>query len=425
MRLVCSFLCSLALAGCASSPTGDSQLSASGDFSRYLLVTIRNEPTAAPPRPGSSVRTYAGARSYSSISPATRSTAKAIAAAHGLREASSWPIALLGVHCVVFETPPGEQATTTINRLRRDPRVESAQPLNSFATLSTPERDPYRKLQRNLDIMQVGAAHDWSRGAGVRIAIIDTGVDASHADLAGRIAGQQNLVDDRARQDTPDRHGTAVAGVIAAVGDNQQGIIGVAPEADLYALRACWPRPDDDARAYCNTLTLAKALTIAIDRQMQIVNLSLAGPADPLLTRIVEVGMKRGVVFVGATPPSNAEHSFPTNIRGVIAANASGADSVADSTLFAPGRDVLTLTPGGGYDFMSGSSLAAASISGGVALLLARDRRLRAEDAQRLLMRSTMHVATGSGDEIASVNLCAALATLLHETTCRTSGTSR
>jgi Subtilase family len=423
MKVVWTLVCLLAFAGCASSPAGDSQLSASADFSRYLLVTIRNEPGPAPPRPGSTVRTYAGVPSYS-VSPTTRSIAKAIAAAHGLREATAWPIALLGVHCVVFEAPPGEEAAATINRLRRDPRVESAQPLNSFATLST-QRDPYRKLQRNLEIMQVGAAHDWSRGAGVRIAIIDTGVDASHPDLAGRIAGQQNLVDDKARGNTPDRHGTAVAGVIGAVGDNAQGIIGVAPEADLYALRACWPRPDDDARAYCNSLTLAKALAAAIDRQMQIVNLSLAGPADPLLTRIVEVGMKRGVVFVGATPPSNLEPSFPTNIPGVIAANASGADSLADSTLFAPGRDVLTLAPGGRYDFMSGSSLAAASISGGVALLLARDRRLRAEDAQRLLVRSTWRVATGSGEGVASVNLCAALAMLLRETACTMSGTSR
>jgi subtilisin family serine protease len=418
MKIIGTCMCLLVLAGCASSPPGDSQLSADADFSRYLLVTIRNEPAPGPPRPGASVRTYSGVSAYS-VSPATRSVAKAIAAAYGLREATAWPIALLGVHCIVYEAPPDEQAAATINRLRRDPRVESAQPLNSFATLSTHERDPYRKLQLNLDVMEVGAAHARSRGAGVRIAIIDTGVDASHPDLAGRIAGQQNLVDERVRRNTPDRHGTAVAGVIGAAGDNEQGILGVAPEADLYALRACWPRPDDDARAYCSSLTLAKALSAAIDRQMQIVNLSLAGPSDPLLTRIVEVGMKRGVVFVGATPPSTPEDSFPTNIPGVIAANASGADGVADSTLFAPGTDVLTLAPGGRYDFMSGSSLAAASISGGVALLLARDRRLRAEDVQRLLVHSTRHVASESGEEIASVDLCTALATLLHEAACK------
>ena len=76
----------------------------------------------------------------------------------------------------------------------------------------------------------------------------------------------------------------------------------------------------------------------------------------------------------------------------MIAANASGAEPVADATLFAPvlapGRDVLTLAPGGRYDFMSGSSLSAASISGAVALLLARDRTLTAEQAHRILLRS-------------------------------------
>lgn len=350
LTLIACAIC-LAIAGCASTPINDTRLADPAGFSRYVVVTVRNEPALAAPRAGSSVRTYAVPSQYS-VNPATRSTAKAIAAAHGLREASAWPIGLLGVHCMVFEIPSGATRDQIIARLRRDQRVESAQPLQSFSTLTsgtlTSEADdPYRKLQRNLDLMQVEAAHVWSRGAGVRVAVIDTGVDATHPDLAGRVIRQQNLVDDRVQENSLDRHGTAVAGVIAAVENNEQGIVGVAPEAQIVSLRACWPRPGDEARADCSSFTLAKALAAAIDARLQIVNLSLAGPADPLLTRIVQAGLKRGVVFIGATPPENAQPNFPTNISGVIAANASGADGAAEVTLFAPGRDVLTLVPGG------------------------------------------------------------------------------
>jgi subtilisin family serine protease len=428
--LCCCVLAGL-LGGCTLSPSNDAQLAQTGDYSRYVIVTIRNQPAPAPLRAGASVRTYPGVADYA-IAPATRHAAKAIAAAHGLRESAAWPIGLLGVHCVVFEIPTNADAGETIARLRRDRRVESVQPLQSFSTLGltstsaapgAPAGDPYRKLQRNLDIMEVSEAHRWSRGEGVRVGVIDTGVDATHPDLAGRIVRQENLVGDHVAEASPDRHGTAVAGVIGAVGDNQRGIIGVAPAAELYALRACWPRPEDDARAACSSFTLAKALVAAIEARMQVVNLSLGGPADPLLTRIVDAGLKRGVVFIGATPREHPLESFPTNIRGVIAANESSADPVADATLLAPvlapGRDVLTLAPGGRYDFMSGSSLAAASVSGGVALLLARDRTLTAEQARRLLLRSIRNVAAESGAPIASIDLCVALSSLVNEADCR------
>ena len=81
-----------------------------------------------------------------------------------------------------------------------------------------------------------------------------------------------------------------MAGIIAANENNREGIVGIAPGAELFAYRACWPTQDASASATCNTLTLAKALSAAIDRKMNIVNLSLSGPSDPLLERIVAVG---------------------------------------------------------------------------------------------------------------------------------------
>ena len=415
--LICG--CIWLLAGCASAPSTAVEPAMQSDPARFVVVTLRNDAAPSMPRAGSTVRGYEPPPSYS-LAPATRASAQAVATAFGLREIAAWPIGLLGIHCIVYELPAGANRDATLERLRRDKRVETAQPYQSFSTLTNDTgaatSDPYRPLQKNLDIMDVTGAHLWSRGEGIRVAIVDTGIDTTHPDLAGRVVKQENFVD--GSKAGRDRHGTAVAGVIAAVENNSQGIVGIAPAARLYAMRACWPAPGDDARAVCSTLTLAKALAAAIEARMDIINLSLAGPADPLLTRLVEVGLRRGIVFVGATPRNSEDNGFPTGISGVIGVDAAGTRASADSVLFAPGSEVLTLVPDGRYDFLSGSSLAAASVSGGIALMLARDRNLRAENARDLLARSSRKVETSQG-ETASVNLCAAMAALMHQAECK------
>lgn len=414
------WICAVLLAGCASLDgrgTAPAPVSESNP-ERLIVVTLRNTNSPAIPRAGSTVRNYDPPASYS-LSPVTRASARAIATTHRLREVAAWPIGLLDVHCVVFEVPADVTREDALTRLRHDPRVESVQLYQSFHTLgsaASPSNDPYRPLQRNLDLMNVTGAHAWSRGEGVKVAVIDTGIDAAHPDLAGRVARQTDFVSD-ARDINGDRHGTAVAGIIAAVDNNRQGISGIAPAVRLYGLRACWPEGRDDARASCSTLTLAKALAAAIESRMEIVNLSLSGPPDPLLTRLVDAGLQRGIVFVAAYPPPADRDSFPTSIAGVIGVEASETSVSVDSVLFAPASEVLTLVPNGGYDFLSGSSLAAASVSGGIALLLARDRSLRAEDLKQVLARSSRMISTQRGDE-ASVDLCAALAVVIRQPGC-------
>src|SRR6185369_8421588 len=148
--------------------------------------------------------------------------------------------------------------------------------------------------------IHVPEAQKWSKGRGVTIALIDTGVDTAHPELAGRIRLTRNFVDNDAERFQMDRHGTAVAGVIAALTNNGQGIVGIAPAADLIALKACW-QERLDAPAVCNTLTLAEALAFAIERRSQIINLSLTGPSDPLLTRLVGRAVEQGILVLGAS----------------------------------------------------------------------------------------------------------------------------
>jgi subtilisin family serine protease len=343
-----------------------------------------------------------------------------------LRQVNAWPIEVLELHCVVYALPSSANQTEVIARLRADRLVESVQPLNSFATLATDGKaqsdkqfvkqysDPYFDLQSNLQVLQVPQAQRLSQGAGVRVAIIDTGIDVKHPDLAGRVAVQRNFVGESdPNKVAPEKHGTAVAGVIAALANNKLGIVGIAPAAQLLALRACW-QATNDSRSLCNTFTLAQALVAAIDLRADVVNLSLGGPADPLLNRLVIAGMQRGIVYVGAINPNSVRTQavFPTDIAGVIGVNNIEGGRVQGAktlSLMAPGTDILTLTPSGGYDFMSGSSLAAASVTGGVALLLSR---------RHSIQRNELYGALAKSVRAESVDFCVALTALDPRASC-------
>jgi hypothetical protein len=376
------------------------------DSSRYIVLAVDNPMENPGGRAGSSMGGYGPPPRYLLGSRAAASLA-AIAQEHGLHESAGWPIAALGWHCVVFELPPNRSREAVLASLQRDPRVRLAQPLQDFDTRSAPQlaapsvaasaadagllyNDPYVNLQRGFVDTAAARAHRVSTGAGVRVAVIDTGAALDHPDLLGRVALARNLVDDAASPGMePDRHGTGVAGVIAAVGNNHEGIVGIAPQARLIVLRACWPREaggGDAAR--CNSFTLAKALAAALESDARIVNLSLGGPGDPLLDKLLAELLRQGRIVIGALPPDGRRGGFPTGSPGVIAAGVSGEidPAAGRDVVAAPGRDVLTLQPGGRYDYASGSSIAAAHVSGVAALLLAAQPRLERHALHELLL---------------------------------------
>jgi len=305
----------------------------------------------------------------------------ALAAEYAIVRVSGWPMRTLGVHCEVYAAAGGADADAIAARLARDPRVESAEPMRRFHTLSRGP-DPYRSLQHSLDTLQVDAAHAFSSGAGVRVAVIDSGIDASHPDLAGVV---------RARRDFSSGplapHGTEVAGLIAARGANGAGIVGVAPEAELIDLRACAAGADPLASADCDSFTLAQALDFAVNSRVDVINLSLAGPDDPLLARLLAGAEARGISVVAAAPPAADERDrFPASVATVVAvATIEGAAPWPADAIRAPGVDVLTTFPGDRYDYGSGSSLASAHVSGVIALMRALDRSLTAKQVRAML----------------------------------------
>lgn len=431
----------------AGSGIGGGVLNARAD--RLILVTIANPRGPMLGQPGSTPHGYDRGGNYA-VSDQARAVAAALERDYGLRRVREWPIATLRVHCLVFALPPHVARGALLRRLAADRRISLAQPLQLFAVRSdqsdsaTPAikpaaapsepvpsaaagsgldagasllqrvaaplyNDPYYSLQSGFSAIGAAEAQRWSSGAGMTIAIIDTGVDLQHPDLTGRVELSANFVDGDQGAFDSDRHGTAVAGVIGAVANNGLGIVGIAPGAHLQIYKACEPVQRQSLEALCNSFTLALALSAAIDAHAQIVNLSLGGPADPLLTQLVESGTRRGMVFVGAVPQDGSLSGFPLGVPGVIAVDVSGREGAGGSgrVLYAPGRDIVTLAPAGHYEFASGSSFAAAHVSGAIALLLARAPRLDAPQLFAALDHTRTQLAVGT-----TVNVCAALAAL-------------
>ena len=340
--------------------------------------------------------------------------AEALAKDYGLRQVTQWPINSLGIHCVVYEIPADQSLEQALKLLEKDKRIEAVQAMKTFHVMGEAYSDPYFKLQTGIRDMHIESAQRIVTGRNIKIAVIDTGVDGKHPDLAGQIALEQNFVDE-SKDTLDDIHGTAVAGVIAASANNQLGIVGIAPDSKLIALKACWQITPQKAEAVCDSLTLALALNGAINLKPEIINLSLTGPQDPLVERLVDKALDDGIIVVASTcSTSPAEKDFPASIRRVIAvrtANAEGNSSPADTGIIpAPGQEILTTLPHASYNFRSGSSFAAAHISGLVALLLELKPHLGSAQTLSMLLASMAH--STSAHAVNTVNACAAVASV-------------
>ncbi len=404
-------LLTLVVVGASAADNGPSPPTtsmASQNAHAKVVVTFANEAPQSPGPAGSTGRRYTGDGYV--LGQSAHNQAKRLAVKYSLREVANWPIRSLAIHCVIYEIPDDRSVATVLAALTKDSNVSLAEPLSEFHTLTdakpAPYNDPLYDLQTNLSALDIAAAHQHSQGSGVRIGLIDTGVDTHHPDLHGRIVRTRSFVDAPTTSAGSYRHGTAMAGLMAAVANNHVGIVGIAPLAQIEVFEACWQlRPDSD-QAVCNTFTLAKALAAAVDSGIPLINMSIAGPADPLLSALVNVAIKRGVTFVGAAAaPADA---FPTAIPGVIAAQ--GAEhSLTPGAFVVPASHVLTLRPGAQYDFESGTSVAAAELTGIIALLMSSSDKHLPTGSIVSLLKETSETTSGAPGPI---SVTAALAKL-------------
>lgn len=292
---------------------------------------------------------------------ARQRVAEDLARAHGLEMRSEWAMPMAGVDCFVMRLPAsdGRTAADAAAAVAADRRVAWAQPVSLYQAQGS-QQEPLYAAQPAAQQWHLAELHQVATGRGVRVAVVDSGVEAGHPDLAGQVVLNANFVDEGAPP--AEGHGTAVAGIIAARADNGVGIAGVAPQARLLALRACWQAAA--AQTLCSSLGLAKALYAAIQQRADIINMSLGGPPDRLLGLLLDEAQARGATVVAALPGAGAP--FPASHPGVVVVGA--VPPRPDGVVLAPGRDVPSTLPGGGWGLVTGSSFAAAHASGLLAL---------------------------------------------------------
>jgi thermitase len=286
--------------------------------------------------------------------------------------------------------------------------VESVRPVGD-------DPDPYRKLQHGLERLGVEAAGLVSTGRGVRIAVLDSAPEAGHRDLAGvRVA----LVED-GPDAAPSVHGTLTTGVIAAVPHNGFGIAGAAPDAEVIAIPVCRPH-GATPRDTCGLFDVLRGLDLAWDERADVLNLSVVGPPNPLLERATRRLDDLGVLIVAAAGNEGTDQArYPAAYPSVVGVGSLDADGlpVASSNrgpsaeIWAPGAEILSTVPGGAFAFASGTSFAAAHVSGALAVLIGSG--VSHDDARRALFQAAQQQASRAPAP-AIAPLCGALEQLGH-----------
>ena len=265
--------------------------------------------------------------------------------------------------------------------LNNESGVYNPQPNYVFATMG--RKDPLSPMQNLVSLLDLEEVHRKVSGKNITVAIIDTGVEIEHQDLRSRIIGHQNFISDSTYQG--EIHGTAVAGIIGA-GINEYGIVGIAPNVSLLALRACRQISKKSPIGECFSTSLARSLDAAITAKVDLVNLSLGAQVnDILLGMMIDSGHEKGIVFTApvGNDPAAENIAFPASHDRVI--SVAGLDeqsnplpnkqlaSMADAV--APATHLFVTTPGNSYNFIDGTSLASGSIAGIIALSMEKSNK--------------------------------------------------
>ncbi|HZN20483.1 MAG TPA: type VII secretion-associated serine protease mycosin [Micromonosporaceae bacterium] len=273
--------------------------------------------------------------------------------------------------------------------------------------------DEVRDAQWQLAALDAGAAWADATGAGVVVAVVDSGVDATHPDLAGQVLPGLDLVDGSTdgRVD-PVGHGTSVAALIAGRGDDSTGVVGLAYQAKILPIRVL-----DNGNEYHDAMVVAQAVQWAVDQGARVINLSLGGPEySPALADALDYAFARDVVVVACTgnvlAAGSAEVWYPAREPGVVAVTGLSGDPDTEpdplwassltgpsTVLAAPAADLLTARPGGRYWRVKGTSFAAPLVSATAALIRARWPRMSAANVVQHLTTTARDVGPAGRDD--------------------------
>jgi Subtilase family len=312
---------------------------------------------------------------------------------------------LTGRTLLLFRIDGTRSVGDTLQQVRARYRRASGGQANFFygfgqAQPPAPAGDAAQYVVPKLHLLE---AHKITSGDDVLVAVIDSKIDTQHPDLAGVVVDEYDALGTPAPAHV---HGTGMAGAIAA----HAKLVGVAPKVKLLAVRAFTGERES---AQATTFNILKSIDWAASKNARIINMSFAGPPDPMVRDMLAKAHARGIVLIAAVGNAGprAPPLYPAADPDVIGVTATDADdkllAVANRgpqvTVAAPGVQILAPAPDAAYQVTTGTSVAAAHASGVAALLLARDPKLTPDQVRSLLVKSARVVEGNKRDVGAGV----------------------
>ncbi|MEY9183419.1 subtilisin family serine protease [Bradyrhizobium sp. USDA 326] len=325
-----------------------------------------------------------------------------LARRHGLARVASENFPLIGATFGLFRITDGRPAETVRREFAADGSVRSVQPnfryvLQDQKSSVPVEGDPAQYALAKLRLPQ---AHALAHGANVTVAVIDSGIDAKHPELANSVADNFDAL---GSPEGPHVHGTGIAGAIVA----HARLMGSAPEARIIAIRAFGGA---NGGAESSSYIILRSLNYAAEHGAQIVNMSFAGPKDAIIERAIAATAARGLVLIAAAGNAGAKSPplYPAANPNVIAVSATDQQDRLFSAsnrgnyiaVAAPGVDIFLPAPAGKYQMTSGTSFSAAYVSGVAALLLERNHALKPEALRMTLARTARDLGSPGRDDL-------------------------
>lgn len=315
---------------------------------------------------------------------------------HGGRRAQS--IRQLNVH--VIELPEQANVPAVVEALRRSRHIKFAEPDGVLPAALTPN-DPQYPYAWHLPKIGAPSAWDSAQGSGVTVAILDSGVDAAHPDLQGRLVPGRNFYDNN--DDTTDLtgHGTAVAGIVAAAANNAVGVASVGFGAKIMPMRVT----DASGSGYYSLM--AAALTTAADNGVRVANISFLGAS---LSSTVDsaaqyMRSKGGVVVVSGGNTGDLRLDPPRAALTVVSATTTMDQRPSFSSwgdyidVAGPGISIWTTLRGGSYDTVSGTSASAPVVAGVYALMMSANPGLSPAALDDILFSTALDLGTTGWDQ--------------------------
>jgi len=298
----------------------------------------------------------------------------------------------LAVHII---SVPDNAEEAVVRALSKNPHIEFAELDIAAEIVATTPNDPKYASAWHLPKIQSPNAWDISRADGITIAILDTGVDSAHPDLADKMLPGWNAVDGSSATDDLNGHGTAVAGTAAAVTNNAVGVSGVAWNAKVLPIRI-----SNTSDGYAYWSDIARGLSWAADNGADVANISYEAHQSSSIASAAQYMRNKGGVVVNAAGNSGIDTGYADVASLITVSATTSTDTKASWSNYgavidvaAPGASILTTNRGGSYGSWNGTSFSSPVTAGVVALIMSSNSSLTPDDVEKVLQNSAAKVA--------------------------------